>query len=37
MELLEDSLEVALDDFLARRLFCVLGQRSGSGPRLSLL
>ena len=37
MELIEDSLEVALDDFLARRLFCFLAQRSGSGPRLSPL
>jgi len=24
MEIIEDGLEVALDDFLARRLFCVL-------------
>ena len=37
MELIEDGLEVALDDFLARRLFCVLAQRSGDGPRLSPL
>ena len=37
MELIEDSLEVALDDFLARPLFCFLAQRSGEGPRLSPL
>ena len=37
MEILEDGLEVALDEFLARPLFCFLAQRSGEGPRLSPL
>ena len=37
MEIIEDGLEVTLDDFLARRLFCFLGQRSSEGPRLSPL
>ena len=37
MELLEDSLEVELDAFLARPLFCLLAQQSGEGPRLSPL
>ena len=37
MEIIEDGLEVALDDFLARRLSCVLAQRSGEGLRLSPL
>ena len=37
MELLEDGLEVVLDEFLARPLFCFLAQRSGEGPRLSPL
>ena len=37
MEIIEDGLEVALDEFLARRLFCVLARRSGEGPRLSPL
>ena len=29
MEIIEDGLEVALDEFLARPLFCFLAQRSG--------
>ena len=37
MEIIEDGLEVALDEFLARPLFCFLAQRSGEGPRLSPL
>ena len=37
MEIIEDGLEVSLDEFLARRLFCFLAQRSGEGPRLSPL
>ena len=37
MEIIEDSLEVALNEFLARPLFCFLAQRSGNGPRLSPL
>ena len=37
MEIIEDGLEVALDEFLARRLFCFFAQRSGEGPRLSPL
>ena len=37
MEIIEDGLEVALNEFLARPLFCFLAQRSGEGPRLSPL
>lgn len=37
MELLEDTLEVDLETFLARPLFCFLAQRSDEGPRVSPL
>ena len=37
MEIIEDGLEVALDEFLGRPLFCFLAQCSGEGPRLSPL
>ena len=37
MELVEDTLDMGLDAFLARPLFCFLAQRSGSGPRVSPL
>jgi nitroimidazol reductase NimA-like FMN-containing flavoprotein (pyridoxamine 5'-phosphate oxidase superfamily) len=37
VELLEDTLEVELEAFLARPLFCFLAQRSDSGPRVSPL
>ncbi|WP_394739111.1 pyridoxamine 5'-phosphate oxidase family protein [Natronococcus roseus] len=37
MELIEDTLEVELEAFLARPLFCFLAQRSDSGPRVSPL
>ena len=37
MEIIEDGLEVALDEFLARQLFCFLAQQSGEEPRLSPL
>ena len=37
MEIIEDGLEVALNEFLGRPLFCFLAQRSGEGPRLSPL
>ncbi|MDG5758683.1 pyridoxamine 5'-phosphate oxidase family protein [Natronococcus sp. A-GB1] len=37
MELIEDTLEVELDAFLARPLFCFLAQRANSGPRVSPL
>ena len=37
MELLENTLEVDLEAFLARPLFCRLAQRSDSGPRVSPL
>lgn len=37
MEIVEDTLEVGLDEFLNRPLFCFLGQRSDDGPRLSPL
>ncbi|WP_293028080.1 pyridoxamine 5'-phosphate oxidase family protein [Natronococcus sp.] len=37
MELLENTLEVELEAFLARPLFCFLAQRSDSGPRVSPL
>lgn len=37
MELVEDTLDVDLADFLARRLFCFLAQVSPDGPRVSPL
>jgi hypothetical protein len=37
MNLIENTLEVDLEEFLARPLFCFLAQRSGAGPRLSPL
>ena len=37
MELIEETLEVELDAFLARPLFCFLAQRSDSGPCVSPL
>lgn len=37
MELIEDTLNVELDEFLDRPLFCLLAQESDSGPRLSPL
>jgi hypothetical protein len=37
MDLVENTLEVEVDTFLARPLFCFFAQRSGHGPRLSPL
>lgn len=37
MEVVENSLEVAIDAFLDRPLFCFLAQASSDGPRLSPL
>lgn len=37
MELVENTLDVELDDFLDRPLFCFLGQHSNNGPRISPL
>jgi len=37
MEVVEDTLDVALDAFLARPLFCFLAQASPDGPRVSPL
>ncbi|WP_306053516.1 pyridoxamine 5'-phosphate oxidase family protein [Natronococcus wangiae] len=37
MELIENTLEVDLEDVLARPLFCFLAQRSADGPRVSPL
>lgn len=37
MKLVEDGLDVPLDDFLARPLFCFLAQESGDGARVSPL
>jgi len=37
MEIVENSLDGDLDEFLDRPLFCFLGQRSEGGPRLSPL
>lgn len=37
MELIENTLEVDFEAFLARPLFCFLAQRSDSGPRVSPL
>ncbi|MFB6192273.1 MAG: pyridoxamine 5'-phosphate oxidase family protein [Haloarculaceae archaeon] len=37
MEIVENTLEVPIDDVLARPLFCFLAQRSGDGPRVSPL
>lgn len=37
MDVVEDTLEVALDAFLARPLFCFLAQTSAGGPRVSPL
>lgn len=37
MELIEDTLDEPLDDFLERPLFCLLAQQSDEGPRLSPL
>jgi len=37
MEIIENTLEVGLDAFLARPLFCFLAQESDDGPRLSPL
>jgi len=37
MNIVENSLEVGIDEFLSRRLFCFLAQQSDGGPRLSPL
>lgn len=37
MEIVENTLEVSVDDFLERPLFCFLGQCADAGPRLSPL
>lgn len=37
MEVVEDTLDVALEDFLDRPLFCFLAQESDAGPRVSPL
>ncbi len=37
MHIVENSLEVELDEFLSRRLFCSLAQQSDGGLRLSPL
>jgi len=37
MEIVEDTLDTELEDFLARPLFCHLGTTSAEGPRVSPL
>ena len=37
MEIVEDTLDAKLEDFLARPLFCHLGTLSEDGPRVSPL
>ncbi|MBX0322526.1 pyridoxamine 5'-phosphate oxidase family protein [Halomicroarcula sp. F13] len=37
MDVVENTLDTSLDDFLARPLFCFLAQSSASGPRVSPL
>ncbi|MDZ7849576.1 MAG: pyridoxamine 5'-phosphate oxidase family protein [Halodesulfurarchaeum sp.] len=37
MEVVENTLEVPLDEFLARPLFCFFAQESNGGPRVSPL